>query len=170
METDIRNIDEAFRDLLGQLAWSARKGHGSLLTFEFGHPRITIREPVAASAGASERVRKNLARRRVFISGDWHLWTQNAHWEIETRYENVNSDTFDASSLQETLNELDEQRLLSVAGGSDDGSCVLAFDLGASLALRRNANVDDDQRSIHARDWYWVTCGMDGSLSEGRPR
>ncbi len=170
MDTDIPNIDEAFRHVLGQLAWSVRKGHGSFLTFEFGQPRVTIREPVAASAGASEAVRKSLARRRVFISGDWQLWIQNAHWEIETRYEKVNSDTFDAVSLQEALKELDGQRLLSVSADASDGSCVLGFDLGASLTLRPNANVDDDQWSIHAADGSWITCGMDGSLGEGRPR
>jgi hypothetical protein len=169
MKTDIQNIGEAFRHLLGQLAWSVCKGHGSFLTFEFGKPHITIREPVATSPGTSETVRKNLARRRVFITGDWRLWIQNAHWEIETRYEKVNSDTFDAINLQDTLKELDGQRLVSISFCSGDGSCVLVFDLGTSLTLRPNANVDDDQWSIHARDGSWITCGMDGSLSEGRP-
>jgi len=170
METDIPTIDQAFCHLRGQLAWSVHKGHGSFLTFEFGKPHITIREPVATSADASERVRKTLARRRVFITGDWHLWIQNAHWEIETRYEKINSDTFDTDSLEETLKELDGQRLLSVSACSGEGSCVLAFDLGASLALRPNVDVDDEQWSIHARDGSWIRCGMNGSLSRAQAR
>jgi hypothetical protein len=146
---EIRVIVNAFRPLIGRLAWSVRRVYGSILTIEFGEPHFWVREPIIASAGASEDVRRNLARRGVHVRGEWQLEISNAWWEIITRYATVNSDEFDLGELQETLNEVDGQRLLSVEAGAEVGSFVLVFDLGASLTIRPNASDEDDQWTIH---------------------
>ena len=43
------------------MAWNVRCGHGSFLTMEFGQPHIAVREPVVASPGRSDRVRRDTA-------------------------------------------------------------------------------------------------------------
>jgi hypothetical protein len=149
MPEEFQMIVNAFQPLIGRLAWSVCRVHGSILTIEFGEPHFRVREPIIASAGASERVRRNLARRRVHIRGEWTLEINNVFWEIITRYAMVNSDAFAIGELQDTLNEVDGQRLLSVEAGAEAGSFVLIFDLGASLYIRPNASDEDDQWTIH---------------------
>jgi hypothetical protein len=148
---DIRVIVNAFQPLIGRLAWSVRRVYGSILTIEFGEPHFRVREPIIASAGASEDVRRTLARRRVHIRGEWQLEIRNARWEIVTRYTTTNSDEFEVTDLQDTLNEVDGQRLLSVEAGAEAGSFVLVFDLGASFTIRPNASDEDDQWTIHGK-------------------
>jgi hypothetical protein len=151
MTQDIEPLVRILRPLVGYIAWSVRQVHGSILTMQFGEPHLTVREPVRASEGSSEQVRKHLARRRVFIRGDWQFSIENAEWEITTRHATVNSHAFDVVELQDVLKELDGQRLLAVNEGSSAGSFVLTFDLGASLSLRPGADLNDDQWSVHER-------------------
>jgi hypothetical protein len=149
MPEEFQMILSAFQPLIGRLAWSVCRVHGSILTMEFGEPHVRVRGPIVASADASERVRRNLARRRVFLCGEWRLAISYAFWEITTRYVTVNSDEFDIGELQDTLNEVDGQRLLSVEEGAEPGSFVLIFDLGASILIRPNASDEDDQWTIY---------------------
>lgn len=51
---------EYFKSLLGQRPKRARVGHGSFLTFDFGH--------------ASKKDHK--------LRYDWHLWIQNSDWRL----------------------------------------------------------------------------------------
>jgi hypothetical protein len=146
---EIRVIVNAFRPLIGRLAWSVRRVYGSILTIEFGEPHFWVREPIIASSTACETVQRHLARRGVHVRGEWQLEIRNARWEITTRYTTVNSGEFDITDLQDTLNEVDGQRLLSVAAGAEAGSFVLIFDLGASLHVKPNASDEDDQWTIH---------------------
>jgi len=69
--TPAQKIQDLFRPLIGEMAWDVRCGHGSFLTMEFGQPHIAVRDPVVASPGRSDRVQRNLGRRRVFVVGDW---------------------------------------------------------------------------------------------------
>src|SRR5665213_1331063 len=66
----IENPGDAFLPIVGQVAWSVRRGYGTFLTMEFGSPHLIIREPIVASSDASDRVKRNLAKRRVSIVGD----------------------------------------------------------------------------------------------------
>jgi hypothetical protein len=151
MPEEFHMILSAFQPLIGRLAWSVCRVHGSILTMEFGEPHVRVRGPIVASAAASEKVRRLLARRRVFLCGEWRLAISYAFWEITTRYATVNSDEFDIGELQDTLDEVDGQRLLSVEAGAEAGSFVLVFDLGASLTIRPNASDEDDQWTIHGK-------------------
>ena len=149
MPEEFQMILSAFQPLIGRLAWSVCRVQGSILTMEFGEPHVRVRGPIVASADASEKVRRLLARRRVFLCGEWRLPISYAFWEITTRYATVNSDEFDIGELQDTLNEVDGQRLLSVEADAEPGSFVLIFDLGASILIRPNASHEDDQWTIY---------------------
>jgi hypothetical protein len=149
MSEDIQVTLNSFQPLIGRLAWSVCRVHGSILTIEFGEPHFWVREPIIASSTACETVRRHLASRGVHIRGDWQLEIRNARWEITTRYTTINSDEFSNEDLHDALHELDGQRFLSVEAGAEAGSFVLIFDLGASLTIRPNVSDEDDQWTIH---------------------
>lgn len=56
--TPTQQVEDLFKPLLGQAAWSVRGGVGSMLTLEFGAPHIIVREPIVARPGRSEKVRR----------------------------------------------------------------------------------------------------------------
>jgi hypothetical protein len=81
---------------------------------EFGTPHLSVREPITASPDSSERVRRHLQRRRVFISGDWHFWVQYGEWKLVTADGVLGSNDPPGSLRDECLGGLEGQRLLSV--------------------------------------------------------
>jgi len=130
----MQQIQNLFAPLLRQFPWNVRCGHGSFLTLEFGQPHIIVREPITASPGGSERVRRNLARRGISIAGDWHLFVQYCDWKISVADCSVDSQSSGISS-NECLLDLEGQRLVSVIGGSLPNSCKFQFDLSGGLEL-----------------------------------
>lgn len=165
-----RKLEDAFLPMMGKLVWSVRKGYGTFLTMEFGSPHLTIREPIAASLDASLKVRRNLAKRRVSIVGDWHFWIQYAQWEIVQRASSVRSQDVEVERLEEALRELDGQILVSATPGAALNSCVLKFDLGASLYIWPSPymwpspEIHDEQWSIFAIGGNVTSCDMEGNV------
>jgi hypothetical protein len=162
----MQKIEAVFSPLIGQLAWSVRKGHGSFLTMEFGDPHRYVREPVIASPSSSPKVKRNLAKRRVAIVGQWHLWIQYSEWEIATQNYSAKSRDVESSTIVACFDELDGQILLSAASGITPNSTVLKFDLGGELHIRpwSEAAMDDAQWSLYSRDGNVVAYNTDGSL------
>jgi hypothetical protein len=50
--TPTQQVQDLFKPLLGQFAWSVDGGVGSMLTLEFGAPHIIVREPKVLRAAA----------------------------------------------------------------------------------------------------------------------
>jgi hypothetical protein len=145
----MKQISDLFSPLIGQLVWCVRRGHGSFLTMEFGLPHLSVREPISASSTSSERVRKNLNRRRVFVVGDWHFWIKYGEWTISTANYSLESKSNSDASGEHCLEELDGQILISAASGEVSNSLVLKFDLGATLEIRPSPEVAGDQWTLH---------------------
>jgi hypothetical protein len=148
--TPAQQIQDLFRPVIGQLAWSVRGGHGSFLTLEFGKPHIAIREPIEAKPERSARVRRQLARRRVHIVGDWHLWIQYSDWKLSAADGSLDRASIGASP-DECLLDLDGQRLVAVESGALPHSWTFKFDLGATLQVWPSTAYapTDDQWSLH---------------------
>jgi hypothetical protein len=83
-------IDEMLRLLVGQFAWSVRRGFGTYLTMQFGEPHRVVREPIQASENADAVVRRTLGRRLISIQGDVSLSIQDSQWSIFTKDAAVN--------------------------------------------------------------------------------
>jgi len=160
----IEKPEDAFLPIVGQLAWSVRRAHGTFLTMEFGSPHLIVREPIAASSAASAKVRRNLARRRVSIVGDWHFWVKYAQWEMRTASCSMSSRDAEVALIEEALGELDGQILSSVSGGTVLSSCVLRFDLGGLLHIWPMPEIDDDQWSIHEAGGRIISCDPNGRI------
>jgi hypothetical protein len=170
----MQKIEDVFSPLLGQLVWSVRKGYASFLTMEFGEPHRYVREPVIASPGSSPKIKQILAKRRVAIVGQWHLWIQYSEWEIATQNYFAKSRDLESATIVACLDELDGQILLSAASGAAPNSTVLKFDLGGEMYIRpwSEAAIDDAQWSLYSQEGNVVSCKTDGSLviEKGNPR
>ena len=165
-ETSPDEPENVLLPLIGQLAWLVQRGHGSFLTIEFGSPHLVVREPIAAPPDREPLARKMLARRRVFITGDWHFWVEHSDWQLSVRGDTVASEDMDRARVDECLKELDGQRLLSVKPGDPPHSVLLEFDLEASLRIcpASYASDEDAQWSLYVMDGDILSYRTDGRL------
>jgi hypothetical protein len=161
----MKQIRDPFKPVIGQLVWCVRRGHGSFLTMEFGMPHLSVREPTAAGVDSTERVRRNLKRRRVFVVGDWHLWIKYGEWKLSTAGGVLDSRSPSGSPLDECLGDLDGQRLISVEAGSTPASTAAKFDLGGLLEVWPSQENADDQWSLHSWNGDIATWRSDGVLT-----
>lgn len=122
------------RDVLGLPCWGVKRGHGSFLTLEFGAPRLVVREPFQ-STSASPKVRRSLARRNVYVAGDWHLWIYCCEWQVESGGR-VIGDSSSTRRIQNAVRSLDGQRLIDVTLSPKGARTRFVFDLGATLSTK----------------------------------
>jgi hypothetical protein len=107
-------IERVVRRLYGKPCWGVKPGFGSFLTLEFGKPNLEVREPLVASKAASERVRQALARRRVQVHGEWHLWIYCCHWEVLSGNKRV-GDSSSKTKIRRAAEFLNGQKLIGFA-------------------------------------------------------
>ncbi|MCB8874426.1 hypothetical protein [Acidisoma silvae] len=136
-----------------------------MITMEFGDPYLAVREPVTPSESASDKVRRNLSRRRISVLGQWHFWIEHAHWTLRTKDKTAGSQTSMQSEMRDILSDLDGQKLLAVEPISAVGRFRLAFDLDAILEIWPATDIDADQWSLREKGGPFLIAAMDGSLS-----
>ena len=105
MREPVPTFDQLFRRVIGLPCWNVRQGYGSFLTFEFGNPSLEIREPRHVP-DASPRARELLARRRVTVVGEWHLWIYCCGWRIACGGEELASWDSDEERIRAACQEL----------------------------------------------------------------
>jgi hypothetical protein len=125
-------IEKIFRKLYGKPCWGVNPGVGSFLTLEFGKPHLEIREPVLASKGAPAKVRKHLARRGVYVHGEWHLWIYCCDWELRSGGKRIGDGSTKLKSRR-AAEFLNGQRLTRFSISPRKANCAFEFDLGATL-------------------------------------
>jgi hypothetical protein len=160
----MEQIKDLFAPLVGQLVWQVRRGVGTFLTLEFGIPHLSIREPIVASPDSLARVRRNLKRRGVYVTGDWHFWVQYGEWKISTADGVLQSCDPIGSPSEECLRDLDGQSLLSANRGKLANSCSFRFDLGGVLEIWPSVEIPDDQWSLYIWNGDIVAYRSDGTL------
>jgi hypothetical protein len=126
------HIEESFRNLYGKPCWHVNPGYGSFLTLEFGEPHLEIREPIVAAKSVSARVRRDLARRAIYIHGEWHLWIYCCNWEVLSGSKCI-GDGATRAKMRRAAEFLDGQALTGFSMSLQDMSCTFKFDLGATL-------------------------------------
>ena len=160
----MEQIKKFFASFIGQMVWQVRRGHGSFLTMEFGAPHLSVREPIVPNPDTCGRVRRNLQRRHVDITGDWHFWVQYGEWRLSTDDGALTSDDSPGTPFDECLRDLEGQRLVAVEPGTRERSCAFSFDLGGSLEIWPSIEIPDDQWSLYSVDGDIVTCDDNGAL------
>jgi hypothetical protein len=66
-------FQKVFREIYGKSCWNVKPGYGSFFTLEFGKPHLEVCEPTVANKAVPRKVRRLLARRNVFVHGEWHF-------------------------------------------------------------------------------------------------
>ena len=124
-----------FRKLYNLPCWNVKPGYSSFLTFEFGQPHLRIDEPRKPKGEVSPRVRKLLARRRIYVHGDWHLWIYCCDWGVFESGKIV-GDCSSKSRIQKAAWALDGQKLVAVTIVPRGTRSIFEFDLGGRLETR----------------------------------
>jgi hypothetical protein len=122
---------DVLADVLELPCWGVKRGQGSFLTLEFGEPHLLIREPVQTTS-TSPRVRRTLARRHVYVAGEWHLWLYCCNWRLLSGARVV-GDSSAVRRVERAARHLDGQRLLGVSLRPRGARTRFIFDLGATL-------------------------------------
>jgi hypothetical protein len=123
---------KVFRELYGEPCWNVKPGYGSFLTLEFGKPHLEVREPSVASKDASGKVRRLLARRSIFVHGEWHLRIASCAWEVLSNGKHVGNGST-KPSMRRAADLLDGQKLTRFSFLPEKAWSVFEFDLGATL-------------------------------------
>jgi hypothetical protein len=159
-------IRSAFTPIIGLFAWGAEKGQGSMLTFEFGDPHLSVREPITASPTSSPKIRKALARRRVRPHGVWYLWIYCCNWRISAQDLEIAHSEASNEAIVEAVKEIDGQKLLSLDVDPSQGTSCFRFDLGASLETwPYGESRDDEQWLLYEKDGKILSFHADGHCS-----
>jgi hypothetical protein len=134
----------------------------------FGRPSLSIYEPRKASAAASAKVRRIMARRLVVVRGRWWLWIFLARWELTLSSKDVIRWTSTRREMTEGLRELDGQRLTGVQVDPADGRTRFSFDLGAGLNVwrltRKRSDDDSDLWTMYLPDGHVIIVKGHGAI------
>jgi hypothetical protein len=141
---------EVIAGVLGLPCWGVKRGQGSSLTLELGQPRLLVREPIIARASASPKVRRSLARRHVYVAGEWFLWIYTCDWVV-TVDENCVGDSSSARRVEAAARVLDGQQLVGVSLKPRGARTRFIFDLGACLDTKPY-NRTSEQWILHTPD------------------
>jgi hypothetical protein len=133
-------IDPIFEKVFGKIdgkpCWRVSPGWGSFLTFEFGKPHLEINEPTVPKGNTSEKLRLHMAKRRVFIKGDWHLWIYCCNWKVLSKKGELVGESTSEPSIQRAADFLDGQKLVRFSITPEQTLCTFEFDLGGVMETR----------------------------------
>jgi len=160
-------FDQLFGEIYGMPAWRVSPGWGSFLTLEFGDPHLEIREPIAARESVSERVKQDLARRRIFIHGDWHLWIYCCDWEVFAGGQLIGQSTSEAT-IQKAADILDGQKLIGFSMTAEPLRCRFEFDLNGRLETHPYDGESEQWLFYDSRNHMVLILRADGVYSYGR--
>ena len=160
----MNQVLDLYKPLIGQLAWSVRRGVGTFLTLEFDLPHLLVTEPRMSNA-ESAKIRRMASRRRVFVEGDWHFWIRDTRWRLRTAGGVIDHDS-DLSD-NECLKDLEGQRLLSVEM-REESVLELTFDLGGKLELGGPLDGEETQWSLYHWQDMAAHFEADGTLTVER--
>lgn len=159
-------FDKVFEKVYGKPCWGVENCVGSDISFNFGEPHLEIREPIAASPRASRRVREQLARRQVFVHGQWHLLIWLCEWEIFQYGKRLGSHRT-RSNMDRLVNSLDGQKLVRFSMDARGSRCKFELDLGGVLVTSR-PEPGHDHWTLIEPSHHVLTLGGDGKYSYHR--
>ncbi len=160
-------FETVFRKIYGLPCWRVAPGHGSFLTFEFGEPHLEVREPEPTNPKYSAKMNRDLASRRVFIHGDWHLWIYCCDWKVLSKGKFVGKST-SATSYQRAADLLEGQKLIRVEIIARPCRTVFEFDLGGVLETRPYDPASEQWMFFDRATDKVLTLRADGFFSHNR--
>jgi hypothetical protein len=110
--------------MLGLPAWDVKNGYGSFLTFEFGDPKLVVKD---------RNLPGKAPRRAAYCHGEWHLWIYCCHWRVLQDGNELAWSEDSERAIGRATGFLNGQKLVSVSADPDQGRSTFVFDLGGSL-------------------------------------
>jgi hypothetical protein len=159
-------FERLFTPLYGQPCWGVGPGIRPTLTLEFGKPHLDIREPVGAPKGASARIKAHLARRRIFVHGQWHLWLYFCNWELHYMGRKIGYRSAEAT-IQRGGGSLNGEKLVRFSMAPRSMRCRFDFDLGSSIRTWPSDSTSD-QWMLYAPSHRVLIVRADGKYHYGR--
>ena len=138
-----RLVADHIRSLSGFPCWSVRQGGGSFVTFEFGAPRLEVREPIPHAKVPS------LRRRLVTVRGEHHLWIEQCDWSLLEHDQPIAHSESERAVLSEALARLDGAKLRAVRLCPSRGGTDLQFEFDFALRLERCVDSGPDAPIWH---------------------
>ncbi|AWN49230.1 hypothetical protein DK419_25170 [Methylobacterium terrae] len=150
--------------LIGLPCWQVERGQGSILSFEFGVPRLSIREPYVSNS-SSARLRQLAARRLVRPVGEWNLFIFCCQWRVMISGEALANDGSPHAQIEAAARVMDGQKLTGFTLDTVSGQTALSFDLGATLTMWPHEANEEEQWSLYRPDKRVLTYRADGLAS-----
>ncbi len=159
-------FEKEFKKLYGKPCWGVKNTIGSVISFDFGRPHLEMREPIVAGPRVSRRVRELLAKRQVFVHGQWHLLIWMCDWEIFQDGKRIGSDKA-RSNMDRVVRSLEGQKLVRFSIAARGTHCRFEFDLGGVLVTTR-PDADYDHWTLFNQSRHVLTLRGDGRYSYHR--
>jgi hypothetical protein len=140
-------IDDVFAPIYGKPCWSVQPGLGSSLQFNFGDPRLVIREPREPKSSASAEANRRRAHREVRVRGAWYLWISFCGWRFYNHDEEIGSSISSKDVINKVISEVDGQALVQVVV-EEEGGTIFKFDLGGWLETYPVITLDDFRETM----------------------
>jgi hypothetical protein len=156
-------VKDVFAPLVGQMVWNAAGGSATFLTFEFGEPHLSVRDPVKPKHDVGARVERLMLRRRVTVKGDLRLFVEFAKWRITTANGSTNSDEDSDDWWKVWLDDISGQHL-AAAEVPVPGYLTLRFDMGGILEVWPLGGTDSEVWTLHRWQNGSIGCRPDGIL------
>ena len=151
----------------GLLCWGVTWDSQLNLSMSFGEPTLRIREPYV-SKSRSPRLREHASYRQVRIRGKWWLWIFCARWKLTISHSMAVTGSSPQWKRNMAMARLDGQRLTGVAIDPLTGATEFAFDLGASLQVRRLVADDSDIWTLYKPNGYVLGIRGDGTCTHAK--
>jgi len=142
------NIETQLTQDLSQLSgipcWGAANGYGSLLSLNFGQPRLEIREPVPGAQSKHLRM-----GRRVSVKGEYEFCLELCDWKILVHGDELAHSESDSKLIEQAIARIDGQVLNHVRITQDPTGTELMFDLGGIIKVQRYSDSTPDDGLWH---------------------
>lgn len=166
MRTDV--IDSSFRSLCGRPCWGVRYDRQLNLSLNFGKPSLDVREPYD-SASPSDLIRQRASQRDITVRGQWWLWIYCCFWRLTSGDLDLATGSSSLRRIERATQQLDGQKLVSVAVLPSTGATRFEFDLGCVLHCRRfEQNSADELWTLYKPRGYVLSICGNGTFSHQR--
>ncbi|WP_423277486.1 hypothetical protein [Enterovirga sp. CN4-39] len=156
----------AFTPLIGLPCWRVERGQGSILSFEFGSPRLLVREPFVPTSSLP-RVCQFAARRVVRPIGEWNLFVFCCHWRVTASGDTLADDDSPQEQIEAAAGLMDGQKLTAFTLDATTRQTAFSFDLGAALTTWPYEANEEEQWSLYLPSNRVLSYRADGRFSLG---
>jgi hypothetical protein len=157
-------LQQIFKKVYGKPSWGVHKSDYSIISFDFGKPKLHVKEVVQPTKS------RNYPRRIVRVHGDWNLWIYSCDWEIrqnDCKICDSSNSKWPAEKIIRGCGILDGQILTNVVVSSKNLVTDFHFDLGGHLQTKpyKKKGEPDSMWSLFCPNGRVFSLDSDGNYS-----